>query len=51
MHARTVTVCHPQEKPAFYQLELWTIVIFTIDYAIRVLTVHAVPREYVCVCV
>lgn len=38
-------VCHPREKDAFYQVELWTIVVFTVDYLVRVLTVHAVQHE------
>lgn len=41
----TSVVCEPEENPIFFQIEMWTIIIFTVDYLLRVLTVHAVPVE------
>lgn len=43
----TAPVCEPQENPIIWNIEMYTIIIFTIDYLLRVLTVHAVPSEYV----
>lgn len=43
----TTKVCEPQENPILWHIEMWTIIIFTVDYLLRVLTVHAVPAEYV----
>lgn len=41
----TVPVCEPEENPIIWQIEMYTIIIFTVDYLLRVLTVHAVPAE------
>ena len=35
----------PVENPVLHQIELWTIVIFTIDYLVRMLSVSVVPGE------
>jgi len=36
-------VCPPLENPVLHQIELWTIIVFTIDYLARVLSVTVVP--------
>jgi hypothetical protein len=38
-------LCPPVELPVFLSIEMVTVIIFTIDYLIRMLTVHAVPIE------
>lgn len=35
--------CHPEPKPALMSIEKGIIIIFTLDYALRMLTVHGVP--------
>lgn len=41
----TTVVCEPEENPIFWHIEMWTIIVFTVDYLLRVFTVHAVPVE------
>lgn len=41
----TEVVCEPEENPILMQIEMWTIVVFTADYLLRVLTVPFVPVE------
>ena len=43
----TEMVCPPIEKPALWHLEFWTIVIFSIDYLVRVICVHGVPMDLI----
>ncbi|EWM27103.1 Ion transport [Nannochloropsis gaditana] len=43
----TEVVCRPRENRIIWHLELWTIVIFTIDYLLRVFCVPAVPVDLV----
>jgi len=40
-------ICPPVENPALWYIEFWTIIIFSVDYLIRVGCVHAVPQELV----
>jgi hypothetical protein len=41
----TTVVCEPEENPIIWEIEKWTIIIFTVDYLLRIFTVHAVPAE------
>eukprot|EP00929_Paragymnodinium_shiwhaense_P080561 TRINITY_DN42022_c0_g1_i1.p1 TRINITY_DN42022_c0_g1~~TRINITY_DN42022_c0_g1_i1.p1 ORF type:complete len:919 (+),score=145.64 TRINITY_DN42022_c0_g1_i1:108-2864(+) len=42
----TIEGCEPHPDPFFYRLEVWCIVVFTVDYLLRVSLVHtAEPRE------
>lgn len=43
----THTVCFPQPRPAIYYIEVFAMLVFTVDYLVRVACVHAVP--YRCV--
>jgi hypothetical protein len=38
-------LCEPAARPIFYTLETICIVIFTIEYLLRLLTVHSIPCE------
>lgn len=46
----TEVICAPIENPKLFHIELWTIVIFTIDYLVRMLTVSAVPARCISAC-
>lgn len=43
----TKIVCRPEENATLAQIELWTIVVFTIDYLLRLVSVPAVPVDLV----
>ena len=43
----THTVCFPQPKPSIYYIEVFSMIVFTLDYLARVACVHAVPYRWV----
>ncbi len=43
----THMVCFPQPTTAVYAIEAFSMVVFTIDYLVRVACVHAVPYRWV----
>jgi hypothetical protein len=43
----TRVICHPIPKPALHRVEEATIGVFTVEYLMRMLTVHAVPQRLI----
>ena len=39
----THTVCFPQPTPAIYGIEVFSMIVFTVEYLVRVACVHGVP--------
>jgi hypothetical protein len=39
-------VCEPVPPDSFYNIELFCVLVFTLDYGLRVLAVNSVPARY-----